>query len=295
MFTYHNINIIIGPISSDTPVVNIDPDAKGRFPLYKLFGGEPPYPEVVEWIDTINVQIPLKIVNNGLIPSAIEKINYRIRVNGRVTLSGTATISEELLPNDDYKLNLTLRIPIPKDARFINQLLISNGFMNIYIEGISYLRIGGVPVLKPIEYSVDISLLKVMRSYLLDEKVRFPNGKLVVLDVKWNSEGEEINLARPNQRVTATVVLTAEKDDFEGTIQIYIYKDLVFLPDEIYAGRRYSIYLGKGEIMMLVLTFKTPPEYEFNLVGFYIVIEQPTKGVQWVMPSSYPPRLKASI
>ena len=94
--------------------------------------------------------------------------------------------------------------------------------------------------------------------------------------------------------MTVTVVLTSEGDDFEGTIEIYIYKDFVFLPDEIYAGRRYSIYIGEDEILMLVLTFKTPPEYEFNLVGFYVVIEQPTKGIQWVMPTQYPPRLKAS-
>ena len=294
ILTYQNFDVVIGPISSDTPVINIDPEAASRFPIYKLFSDKPPYVEVIEWLDTINLRIHMEVVNHGLIPSAIERINYRIRVNGRVTLSGTATIGEELLPNDYYNFNITLRIPIPKDAQFINQLLYSNGFINIYIEGVSYLRVGGVPVLKPIEYSIDISLLKILKSFFLGEKVRFPGGKLTVLDVKWYSGGDEVNMVKPNQKVTVTVVLTSEGDDFEGTIEIYIYKDLVFLPDEIYAGRRYSIYIGEDEILMLVLTFKTPPEYEFNLVGFYVVIEQPTKGVQWVMPSKYPPRLKAS-
>jgi len=293
-FTYQNLDIEIGPISSDKPVITIDPDIAEEFPIYKLFSETPPYNEIVMWVDTINLEINFEIVNHGLIPTSIEKINYRIRINGVITLSGTTTIWEELLPNDNYKFNISLRIPIPKDSRFVNQVFYSNGFINLYFEGISYLRIGGVPVLKPIEYSIDINFIKIVKSYFLGEEVTFPDGKLKVLDVKWYIGEEETDSAKPNQKVTVTVVLTSEEDDFEGTVDLYVYKDLIFLPDEIYAGKRYNLNIGVDEVIILTFTFRTPPEYEFNLVGFYIVLDQPNKGIRWTMPVSYPPRLKAT-
>ena len=291
--TYNNFNVEIGPITSDKPVLSIDPELFEDFQKYKLFLEVPPYVEIVRLVDTVNLNIPFRIVNRGIIPLSIEKMDYRVRVYGRAALGGVVYISEELLPNRDFQFNIRLHIPIPKDETFINQVFYSNGFINIYLEGVSYLRIGGIPTLKPFEYSIDISLPKMLRAFYQDEDIRFPDGELIVLDIKWLSNGEGINSIRPGQRVTVSITLTSVGDDFEGTIRVYVYKDLVFYPDEIYAGRQYNLLISEGEIKILTLIFESPPEYEFNLTGFYIVIEHPTTGERWMMPNQYPPRLRA--
>ncbi len=292
-YTYENLNLSFGPIYTDDPALSINPDYLVNFEIYKLFLNTTPYIDLVNLVNTLNLVLIVNISNSGVMPVYIGGIYYRVYVNGLINLVGQIVIGDVYRPGDSESFRIVIKIPIKNDTEFINQLYFFQGFLHVYINGYVYLRIASIPSYKTFSYGFDVSMNRVLKSYLLGEKVRIPNGVPEILSVSWWRDDKKIGEVSPGDTVYVSVLLTSRYDDFEGSLTIYVYKDLVLFPDEIYKGRVYSIHIAKGEIKNIVFKFKAPEEFEINLLGFYIVVEDEHGRFRWVMPDRYPPRLSA--
>ncbi len=293
IYTYDNLTIEIMNITTDKPAISVNPEEYHKLKLYEIVTDSAPITKYVSSIETINLIIPFKISNFGLIPSNIERITYRVYLFGIHVLSGTIEIGDQLTPGDSFTATLYLRIPILKSNEIINQLYYFDGFLPIYFEGRTLIRIMGLPITKVFSYTLDVDIKAILKSFALGRDVRIPKGELEVLNVKWISGDKQIYSASEGQKITAVITITSKEDDFYGLIQVYVYKDLFFYPDEILNGRLYKLNIGMNEVKIIYFTFKLPEDFESNLEGFYIVIKEPHLEFKWVMEDSYPPRLRA--
>jgi hypothetical protein len=93
--------------------------------------------------------------------------------------------------------------------------------------------------------------------------------------------------------VEAHVIVKAS-EEYAGTIVLKIRKDVAFWFDSDYNIKTIPVNMAGGETTELSLQFTPNQVSGGNFRGYFVEVDFVLTGKNWVMESSYPPRLRAN-
>ena len=124
--------------------------------------------------------------------------------------------------------------------------------------------------------------------WFIPKQYRNYNSLIVIESIKWkDNEGKNISVVESNQLVKVIITLSIN-GEYIGYITFKVRKDVRFLPDKDVAFLRQYYILRDKEKITITLSFIA--EKSLLTRGYFVEIDW--KNKRYVMPNSYPPRLR---
>jgi hypothetical protein len=121
-----------------------------------------------------------------------------------------------------------------------------------------------------------------------------PHGSTpIVQDVFWKIDDRNVSSCFVGDGVAAHVVIEAT-DQYVGSVEIKIRKDVTFWFDSDYTTETFPVNLSGSHTTELVVTFAPDTAGGGSLRGYFVEVDFLATGSNWIMQSSYPPRLAVS-
>jgi len=118
-----------------------------------------------------------------------------------------------------------------------------------------------------------------------------PSGIIQVIEAYWSQNGQKVSTVYKGDVVDAVVKLYCINAPVQGKLTIYVKKDMVALPDQVFASKTFAVNLMPGETKAYSVSFAPDQSSSSILRGYHIEVWLNNKKI-YTMPSSYPPRLK---
>lgn len=128
---------------------------------------------------------------------------------------------------------------------------------------------------------------------LLSARVSRVRHSPTVQEAFWTVNGQRVTTASLGAEVTAHVTIRAT-EEYVGSIVVKVRKDLSFWPDSNYHIATLPVNLVGGQEREIRLTYVPDQASGGGLRGYFIEVDFEVTGTDWVMESSYPPRLKVT-
>ena len=112
-----------------------------------------------------------------------------------------------------------------------------------------------------------------------------------VQQVFWNVNGRNVTSCYLGEEVEAHIVIEGTQE-YSGSIVVKIRKDATFWLDSDYTVKTFPVSLPGGQTAELVTTFAPDEGSGGQLRGYFVEVDFLTTHSDWIMESSYPPRLK---
>jgi len=111
-----------------------------------------------------------------------------------------------------------------------------------------------------------------------------------VQQVFWRVDGESVTSAFLGEDVEAHIVLEAA-EEYVGSMVIKVRKDISYWFDSDYSIKTFPVDLVGGKATELELAFVPDQVSQGRLRGYFVEVDFSVLHTNWVMESSYPPRL----
>jgi hypothetical protein len=115
----------------------------------------------------------------------------------------------------------------------------------------------------------------------------------LVQQVFWNVNGGNVTSCYLGEDVEAHIVIKGT-EEYSGSIVVKIRKDATFWFDSDYTVKTFPVDLPGGQTAELVTTFAPDEGSGGQLRGYFVEVDFLTTHSDWIMESSYPPRLKVT-
>jgi hypothetical protein len=113
----------------------------------------------------------------------------------------------------------------------------------------------------------------------------------LVQQVFWNVNDRNVTSCYLGEDVEAHIVIKGI-EEYSGSIVVKIRKDATFWFDSDYTVKTFPVDLPGGQTAELVTTFAPDEGSGGQLRGYFVEVDFLTTHSDWIMESSYPPRLK---
>jgi hypothetical protein len=114
-----------------------------------------------------------------------------------------------------------------------------------------------------------------------------------VQDAFWRIDDQNVSSCFVGDGVAAHVVIKAT-DQYVGSVEIKIRKDATFWFDSDYTTETFPVNLPGSQTTELVINFAPDAASAGSLRGYFVEVDFLATGSNWIMQSSYPPRLTVS-
>jgi len=114
-----------------------------------------------------------------------------------------------------------------------------------------------------------------------------------VQETLWKIDGRNVTSCFVGDSVGAHVVIRAS-DQYIGSVEVKIRKDMSFWFDSDYATQTFPVNLPGCQTTEFVVTFSPDEASAGSLRGYFVEVDFLATGSNWVMQGSYPPRLTVS-
>lgn len=115
----------------------------------------------------------------------------------------------------------------------------------------------------------------------------------LVQQVFWKVNGSNVTSCYLGEEVAAHIIIKGT-EEYSGSIVVKIRKDTTFWFDTDYTVKTFPVNLPGGQTSELVTTFAPDEGSAGQLRGYFVEVDFLTTNSDWIMESSYPPRLKVT-
>ncbi len=112
----------------------------------------------------------------------------------------------------------------------------------------------------------------------------------LVQQVFWHVNDRNVTSCYLGENVTAHIIIRGT-EEYSGSIVVKIRKDATFWFDSDYTVKTFPVDLPGGQISELVTTFAPDEGSGGQMRGYFVEVDFLTTHSDWIMESSYPPRL----